>query len=138
MFIGGEGCGRQGFGGGGFVERQPKISQAKKLQRKGGREGGFFYIFLLFGKSAKRIDYSRPKLSTPQKSAELFFRSEPYRTFSTATEMRVWFENSVFPPFPPLSLPSSSGVFEKPEVKFPPPPSLIKDFRLITFFFSRR
>lgn len=100
---------RQGLGGRGvggfFVERRPKISQAKKLQRKGGRQGRFFNIFLLFGKSAKRIDYSRPKLSTPQKSAELFFRSERYRTFSTATEMRVWFENSVFPP-PSLSLAS--------------------------------
>lgn len=33
------------FGGGGFVERRPKISQAKKLQRKGGRQGSFFIYF---------------------------------------------------------------------------------------------
>lgn len=49
------------FGGGRFCRKTtPRLAKQRSCSAKGAGKVVFFNIFLLFGKSAKRIDYSFP------------------------------------------------------------------------------
>lgn len=121
-------------GGGGFVERRPKISQAKKLRHKGGRQGSFLF-FSCLEKGLKGLIYSRPKLSTPQKAQSCFLGVNP---IEPSQQQQKYASGLKIVYSPSLSLSSFSGGFEKPEVNFPRPLPGSKVFAASLFFFTRR
>lgn len=122
--------------GEGFVERRPKISQVKKLQRKGGRQGSCFIFLSCLEKVPKELIIPAPNSPPHKKAQSSFLGVNPIEPSQQQQKCASGLKIVYSLPSPP-SLSLASVGFLKSKKSISPAPFLDQTFSPHHFFFFK-